>query len=437
VTLVQVYNDFLRIAKENTWGAGSAGVNEQQLLTLTGATGGTFTVTFGAGTTPPQPWNVKSDVLQQALEALATIGQGNIIAKGNDGGPYTFTFLAALGGQNVAALTADATLLTGSTPTAVVTTLVPGVAGNAYYGLRARPWSLRNVLTRAVPDGERVGSRDLDSQPSVPGRRYAQGDIPTYSRMDTLGLLLLGALGSETVAAYPALAPVRKRHQIRCANRPPSFVIQNFMGAVEAGVDKAYENKGCRVNRFTLTWDTTNDTHLLDFTYNIIGLKGARVPKGEFQASDWKALPSWNAVINRNGVAAARVQELTATFENGVARVKSGVGSQDDQDQQIGGRSFRGTLTLIYDDETEYDLFEANGDEDVEIIWTDTTLIENIAGTDYYGQLRMWIPKFNYFEYGREERDGYYIQRIGFRAYRDETIGGPVAFDVMNAQPAY
>ena len=50
-----------------------------------------------------------------------------------------------------------------------------GTVATNFYDIRARPWSLRNNPTRIYPDGERVGTRDMDAQPSVPGRRWAAG----------------------------------------------------------------------------------------------------------------------------------------------------------------------------------------------------------------------------------------------------------------------
>jgi hypothetical protein len=142
-------------------------------------------------------------------------------------------------------------------------------------------------------------------------------------------------------------------------------------------------------------------------------------------------------VVYRNGVANAKVQGMTAQFANSVARIKAAVGSQDDQDRQYGSRSFRGSMTLIYDDETEYDLFEDAGEEDIRIVFTDENKIESVSATDYFGGLEIVIPKFSYATFQRVNVDGYYGQEIGFRAYHDDTIGGPVEFDVYNAMGAY
>lgn len=308
-------------------------------------------------------------------------------------------------------------------------------------GIRARPWSLANVLARATPEGERIGTRDLDSQESVPGRRYATGDIPAYWRSDTGGLFMLAALGAETVSADPVAATTRKKHAIVCADFPPSLYMQSFTGAKEpvGGAEKAYQHEGLRLDRFTMNWDPTDDVGLLDFTWTFMGLYGARIAKPVITGlfSDILVQPSWAATVKRDTVATEVLQGLSLTFENNVARVKSAVGSRDDQQQNPGGRRVSGTLTYIYQTELEYDLFEAIGKEELEIIFTGRNFIETVTAVDYYDGIRIHIPQVDYQDYGKEDVDGYYVQRIGFRGFHDDTIGGPIAIDVWNSLAAY
>jgi hypothetical protein len=435
---VQTYNDFLRVAKETAWNSGSAAVNEVELLTPSaGITSGTFTLTYGAQTTTDIPWNATNDQIRNALWKLSTIGYGNVRVTGPSGGPWSVAFINNLGGIDITPITADVTNLVGGTPAIVITTTTAGVAGKPYLGLRAREWSLINAPSRVFPDGEKVGQRDLDTMKSVKGRRFGSGSIPTWFRPDTGGLMVLAALGSEVVTASPSAALYRKKHQIRCADMSPSLVVDNFRGAVVSSADKAYEHKGMSIDTLDITWDATNDTGSLDFTYGMIGRYGSRIDKPPKQFSDWVHQAAWNAVVYRNGTQSAVVQSMRGQFANNVARIKAGVGSQDDQDRQFGGRTFRGTMTLIYTDETEYDLFEASGEESIRIVWTDENLIETVSAVDYYGGLELVIPRFEYSTFQRQMVDGYYAQEIGFRAVHDDTIGGPLEIDVYNAMAAY
>lgn len=309
-------------------------------------------------------------------------------------------------------------------------------------GVRARPWSLRNMPTRAIPQGERTGTRDLDTQSSVPGRRHTEGDVPMFWRADTGGLFMLAALGAEAVSAGAVGAAIYKKHHITCADVPPSLYFDSFNGAVEPGTStqKAYRYTGARLNTWNMTWNADDDTGLLDFTFGFIGKFGARITKPTItsQFSGLNVVPSWSAVVNRGGIATPDARELSLTFENNNVRVKTGVGSQDDQDLIPGGRRVSGTITYLYRDETEYDMFLNAADEDLEIIFTGTNLIETVSATPQYDKLRIHIPKATYVDYGKEEIEGnFYVQRIGFRGFHDDSIGGPLEVDVYNASAAY
>src|SRR5580765_1102805 len=61
----------------------SPAASEQQTITITGSpTGGGFTLTFGGHTTSALGYNATAAQVQAALEALAGIGSGNVLATG-------------------------------------------------------------------------------------------------------------------------------------------------------------------------------------------------------------------------------------------------------------------------------------------------------------------------------------------------------------------
>lgn len=124
------------------------GIDEVQTITID-ATGGTFTATFGAQTTIATAWNATAAVLQANLEALSTIGIGNVLVT-KSGLVYTVVFRGTLGSQNVAAMTTTATGLTGGAGTAVVATATAGVAGTpGVYG----PYASGNTDGSQNPKG--------------------------------------------------------------------------------------------------------------------------------------------------------------------------------------------------------------------------------------------------------------------------------------------
>jgi hypothetical protein len=106
--------------------------NEVQQLAID-ATGGTFTVTFGANTTAALAYNITAAALQTALAGLASIGAGNVAVSGGPGNagataPYVVTFIGTKAGADQPAMTTSAVSLTGSAHTAAVSTLTPGAA---------------------------------------------------------------------------------------------------------------------------------------------------------------------------------------------------------------------------------------------------------------------------------------------------------------------
>lgn len=90
------------------------GEDEVATVTLDGSPGGgTFTLTFGGQVTSAIAYDATAATVEAALEALSTIGQGNVKVTGSAGGPYTVTFIQDLAEQNVGDITADGSSLTG------------------------------------------------------------------------------------------------------------------------------------------------------------------------------------------------------------------------------------------------------------------------------------------------------------------------------------
>lgn len=108
------------------------GTNEVQTVTVTGEPGGgTFTLTFAGQTTSAIAYNATAAAVEDALEALSNVDEGDVSVSGSAGGPYTLTFAeqGQYGGQNVAQLTASGASLTGGTsPDVAVATTTGGAS---------------------------------------------------------------------------------------------------------------------------------------------------------------------------------------------------------------------------------------------------------------------------------------------------------------------
>jgi hypothetical protein len=103
--------------------------DEVQTLTVGGSGLTSFTLTFGGQTTTSLVAAATAAQVQAALEALSTIGAGNVLVSGSAGGPWTVTFRGELANTNVAQLTTTPTGGTG-TVTAATTTAGGADAGS-------------------------------------------------------------------------------------------------------------------------------------------------------------------------------------------------------------------------------------------------------------------------------------------------------------------
>jgi hypothetical protein len=105
---------------------GTTGIDEEQLVVVANATGGTFTLTFGGQTTSDLAYNISIANMTTALEALSSIGSGNVTVTAPATGQYLVTFGTTLGSQDVALMTASAASLTGGTVTVETTQAAVG-----------------------------------------------------------------------------------------------------------------------------------------------------------------------------------------------------------------------------------------------------------------------------------------------------------------------
>lgn len=113
---------------ETPLSSGSApAVNEVHTITVD-ATSGNWKYRFNGEETGNLAFNISASALTTALEALATIGSGNVLITGGPGdsggtNPYVLTFVEDLAGTNVVpSIVTDVSLAGGGATVAVVTT---------------------------------------------------------------------------------------------------------------------------------------------------------------------------------------------------------------------------------------------------------------------------------------------------------------------------
>jgi hypothetical protein len=90
-----------------------------QRITITGATGGTFTLSYEGTATASLAFNATATQVQTSLRALSAIGVGGCKVSGRPGGPYTVTFQGVLA-TDAGPLSGNAGSLTGTTPSITI-----------------------------------------------------------------------------------------------------------------------------------------------------------------------------------------------------------------------------------------------------------------------------------------------------------------------------
>jgi hypothetical protein len=102
--------------------------NERQIVTLGGATGGTFALRFGgpATQTGAIPYDATAGQVQSSLEGPTTVGPGRVSVTGPAGGPWVVEFIGALSDTDTTQLTVETSGLVGTPSATVVTTTVAG-----------------------------------------------------------------------------------------------------------------------------------------------------------------------------------------------------------------------------------------------------------------------------------------------------------------------
>lgn len=137
VTLSRKFQAGATILKGTLLGQTTTGVAAVQTLTITGTpTGGTFRLSFKGIKTAPIAHNAAAAAVQAALEAIISVGTGNVTGSGGalPGTPVVLTFAGALatGPQPLIVFeTADNLFTGGTTPTGSVANTTIGISAGA------------------------------------------------------------------------------------------------------------------------------------------------------------------------------------------------------------------------------------------------------------------------------------------------------------------
>jgi hypothetical protein len=152
------------------------GANAVYTVALGAPSAGTFTLTVGANTTAGIAFNATALAVQAALTGLASVGAGGATVTGNNGGPYTVTFVGAKGAQPVT-LTGSGAGLTGGT--FAITSVTTGSAGTP--GTVAA-YAAGNTDGSQIPKGLLCYDASTDGAGNItPGLTAGSAEWPGYT----------------------------------------------------------------------------------------------------------------------------------------------------------------------------------------------------------------------------------------------------------------
>jgi hypothetical protein len=231
-------------------------------------TGGTFTLSYGGITTGNIAYNASAATVQTALTGLASIGAGNCVVTGPDGGPWRVQFTGSLAAQNLPLITGSRANLTGGTAGVTIETLTDGQTGtNAVQTL-----SLQSVT---------AGTFTL-----------------TFSGATT-GNIAWNASAATVQAALEALSTIGAGNITATGGALPSAVTLTFGGALAARAVPAITGNGAALT-------TTIAATITETTAGATGpnLRGrVTIPNtAEYDSTAWRLRLVYDGTVYRSGI---------------------------------------------------------------------------------------------------------------------------------------
>ncbi len=244
-------------------------VNAVQTLSITGSpTGGTFTLTFGGHTTSTINWNASASAVQTALQALSSIGTGNVTCTGG-ALPTTavvITFTGTLADTNVSTITIGTNSLTGGTSPAphIAATTTGGPTGKLYTRKDGDTWTL-------ISGSYGYDNAAWSSYCQAHGRAYIINGVNNLSYYD----IVSGAVVTYTQISKPA-APTVTQTGLTGSTYTLYYVIT---ATTEAGETDGSVEGTVTVSALRDAWD--GSTQYVDLSFTLpSGSNGGKVYVG-------------------------------------------------------------------------------------------------------------------------------------------------------------
>ena len=219
-----------------TNGGTSGAADEVQQVAITGAVGGTFTLSYGGQTTAPLAYNATASDVQSGLH-LSSLGEGGVSVSGPAGGPWVITFQGTLADQDVPQITADGSGLVGTTQ---ITTSISPPADHDKTVVATLSSSSGYVLDSVASDTVTIAEND-NHAPTALTIQYTAPTGAEFSRTAESGVLY----GAADPAGGPLSAVLLEgvSHGMLTLNADGSFdyTPDNGYGGTDSFVFQAFD----------------------------------------------------------------------------------------------------------------------------------------------------------------------------------------------------
>lgn len=198
-----------------------------------------------------------------------------------------------------------------------------------------KPEDVRNYVSDTGIRGSYV-----ESYNEIPTQGWATYEFSGPVYVDTIGAILKGLLGDETVSGT---APYTHVFSVLNSGQPPSFTVTDYNGF------NARQFPGAQFSSLEMKFDASG---LLECTAKATAMPSTTTTKPAQTFSAVAAKPGYTGVVTIAGTQTGLVESGTLTIARKVDPILAVNGTQSPK--QIWGEavSFSGSLTIIYEDDT-------------------------------------------------------------------------------------
>jgi len=214
----------------------------------------------------------------------------------------------------------------------------------------------------------------------------------------------------------------------------PSLVIEQA-ARPEADLGSSYSEyfPGLVIPTLQLAYDRSAPDSMLMATATIMGLTPVRAAAGTYAndaAKYYRPIAGWTGALTLDSASWAEVVAANITIQPNTELYATSSGAQDPTGKIEGYFEVFGTLTILPEDETQWDAYRAQTVQDVELTFTTPFYIVDITGYS----IKFEFTQFTIEDYTRNSQSMAQGAEIAFRTVYDSS-DGPIKATAVSRMP--